>query len=81
MIISISFVIRPYKHVLLDWIHDFNTLLLQEKLLFPSFSLESKFIDQIGQTWILVIIYIIFVIAHYKHVFFIGIHGFDALVL
>ena len=80
MIITILFLIWHYKHVFLNWIQVFDTLVLQEKLLLPSFSVESKFMHQIGQTWIL-IISIHFMIGCCKHVLFIGIHGFDALVL
>ena len=36
---------------------------------------------QMGQTWALTIISTLFMIGHYKHVLFIGIHSFDALVL
>ena len=70
--------IRHYKHILLIGIHGFDALVHREMLFFSQFSLESKFIDQMGQTWTLIIISILFVIGHYKHIFLIGIHGFDA---
>ena len=44
-------------------IHDINALDSQEKLFIPSFSLKSKFICEMRQTWILVIIFIPFVIG------------------
>ena len=80
-IISILFVIRQYKYVLYIWIHGFQALVLQEMIYFPPFFLKLKLIPQIGQTWILVIISNILVIAHNKHIFLIGIHNIDALVL
>ena len=36
-------------------------------------------INQMGQTWILKIIYVLFVIVHNKHIVLIGMHTFDAL--
>ena len=81
IIMFVLLVIGHNEHILLIGMHDFDALVLQEKLLFPPFSLKSRFIHQKGQTWILIIISIFFVIGHDKHVFFIGIHGFDALFL
>ena len=81
MIISVLFVIMHDKHILLIWIHDFDALVLQEMFFFPPFSLESNFIPQNGQTWILIVIYILLGIRHSKSIFLFGIHGFDALVL
>ena len=79
--ISILLVIRQNKHILLIRIHSFDALLLQEKLLFLPFFLESKFIHQMGQAWIHMIIYVLFVIRHYKNILLNCIHDFDALVL
>ena len=76
-----SFCDLALKHVLFIGIHDFDALVLLEKLLFSQFSLESTFFHQKGQTWILIVICIIFVIGHNKHVIFIEIHGFDAFAL
>ena len=73
--------IRHSKHIFLIVIHSFDALVLQEKLLFLSFSLESKFVHQMLQTWILKTISILFVIGHYKLVLIVWIHGFQALVL
>ena len=81
MIITVLFVIWCHKQIFLNRIQVFDALVLQEKLLLPSLSLEPKFMRQIGQTWILIIVSIHFMIGRYKHVFFFGIHGFEALVL
>ena len=81
MTITVPFVTWHYKHILLNWIRDFDALVLQEKLLLSSFSLEPKFLHQIGQTRILMIISIHCMIGCYKHVLFIGMHGFNVLVL
>ena len=81
MIISILFVIGLYKHIFHVWVHDFDALVSHEMLFFSPFFLKSNFITQIGQTWILIIISILLVTAHYKYILFIGIHGSDALVL
>ena len=61
-------------------IHDFDAWDWQEMLYFPPFNFESKFIRQIGQTFILIIISITFGIRHYKHITLIVMHGFDAFV-
>ena len=53
----------------------------QKKLLFSPFSLESMFIHEMRQTWILVKISILFVNGDYNHVLHIGIHDTDALDL
>ena len=79
IIIFILFMIDLYNHVLLTRIHDIDTLACCEKLFFPPFCLEIKFIHQIRQTWILVVNFI-FMIEHYNHVPLIGIHNTDALV-
>ena len=50
IIISIPLEIWHYKRVLLIGIHDIDSLVLQEKLIFPPFSLESKFVSQVVQT-------------------------------
>ena len=76
-----SFGAWALKHVLFVGIHSFDDLVLQGKLLFPPFFLKSKFVHHMGQTWIHIITFILFVIGHYTYVLFIGIHGFDALVL
>ena len=60
-------------------IHGFDALVLQEKLFFPSFSLESKFVHQMGETWILLMISTLMVIVHSEHIFVIGMHDFAAL--
>ena len=52
-----------YNHVLLIRMHDLDASDLQEKLFFPSFSLQTKFIHEMRQTWILIIISIRFVIG------------------
>ena len=51
------------NHVLLIGIYDINALNSQEKLFFPPFSLQKKFIHEIRQTWILVVISTILVIG------------------
>ena len=76
-----SLVIGHSKHIFPIGIHGFDALVSQEKLPFPPFFLESKFIHQIWQTWILKIISIFFVIGHYNHVLHIRIHDLDALDL
>ena len=76
-----SFCDSALKHFSSWGIHGFDALVLQEKLFFPPFSLESKFINQMGQTWILRIISILMVIVHNKQILIIGMHGFDALDL
>ena len=58
-----SFHYGHYNHVLDIGIHDINSLDLQEKLFFPPFSLLSKFIQEMRQTWIPIIIPILFVIG------------------
>ena len=57
-------VIEHNKHILLIGMHVFDALVLQEKLSFPTISLESKFILQIGQAWIHIIISIRLVLGH-----------------
>ena len=42
--------------------------------------LESKFVYQLGLTWIHIIISIIFMIRNHKHILFIGVNDIDALV-
>ena len=60
-------------------IHGINALIWHEKLLFQPFSLESKFICPMRKTWILMIIFILFMIRCHKHVLLIGIHDIDSL--
>ena len=81
LIISILMVIEHNKHILVIGMHSFDALDLLQNLLFSPFSLELKFISQIGQTLILVIISILLLIEYNKHILLIGMHGFDALVL
>ena len=52
-----------YNHILLITIHGIDALDFQEKLLFPPFSLQLMFIREMRQTWILVIISILFVMG------------------
>ena len=77
---NLYLVIAHYKYILLIGIESSNTLVLQEKLLFLPFFVESKFIHQMGQSWILKIISILFMIRHYKHIFLTWIHGRNAFV-
>ena len=72
--------IGHHKHILLIETHDTNALVSQERLFSPLFSLESKFIHQIRQKWIQIIIFILFVIGHHKHIFLIRIHDIVASV-
>ena len=58
-----SFCYWHYYHVLHIGMHDLGGLDLQEKLFFPLFSLQLMFIREMRQTWILIIISIIFVMA------------------
>ena len=58
-----SFFYLHYNHVLHIGIHDIKALNLQEKLFFPPFSLQLMFIRELRQTWILVIIFILFLIG------------------
>ena len=76
-----SFCDSELKHVIFIGIHGFDALVLQEKLFFLPFSLESKFIHQVRQTWILVIISILMVIGHILHILVMGMHSFDAMDL
>ena len=80
VIISTLFVIGLYSHVHLIGIHDVDAWIWQEKLFFLPFSLLLKLICEIRQTWICVIISILFFIGHYNHVHLIGIHEVDALI-
>ena len=73
--------IRHRKHVLSIGTHDIDALVSHAKLLFPPFFLESKFIRQMRQTLILIIITNLLVIGHHKHIFLFGIHDIDYLVL
>ena len=76
-----SFFCMHYNHVLLVGIYDTDALVWQEKLFFPTFSLQLEFVHQLSATWILIIISIIFVIEHYNHVFHIGMHDISTLDL
>ena len=58
-----SFWCGHYNYVLLIVIHNIDALGLQENLTFPPFSLQSKFFSQMRQTWILTIIFILFVMG------------------
>ena len=68
------------------WTHSphWHTILisldLQENLFFPSFSLKSKFIHELRQTYIFIIISIIFATGHCNRVHLFGIHDIDALI-
>ena len=55
-----SFCFRHYNHVLLIGIYNIDALDLQEKLCFQPFSLQLLLIHEMKQTWILVIISIVF---------------------
>ena len=81
VITTILFMIQHHKDIPLIRIHNMNVLVQQEKLFLLQFSLTSKFICQNRQTWILVIISIIFTIWHRKHILLIRINNIDALVL
>ena len=72
--------IGHHKHILLIGINDFDALVSYEELLFLPF-LESKFLFQLGKTLIRIIISLLFMIGHCKHVFLVGINDFDGLVL
>ena len=69
--------IGNYNHVFHIGIHDIDALVWPKRLFLPLFSLESKFIHQIGQKRILVIISILFVIGHNKHICLIGEHDIN----
>ena len=79
IIILIYFMTRHHKHIILIRIHNVDALVLPEKFFFPPFSLKLVFIYQMRQTWILVIIFILFVIGQYKLIFRIVRNDFDAL--
>ena len=64
IIIFTLFVIRHYKNIILFGIHGFNALDWQESLFVPLFFIETKFISQMGETWILIITSIFFMIVH-----------------
>ena len=81
IIIFVLFVIRHHKHALLIRIHDSDALELHEKLFFPLFSLELKFIHQMRETWVLVIRSILFVIGPHKKILLLRIYCINALVL
>ena len=74
------FMIGHCIHVFLIKIHDINASVWKERLFFPPFSLESKFIYQLRQMTILVIISILFLNRHYNHVLVIRIHDIGALI-
>ena len=58
-----SFCYGHSYHFLFIRIHDFDALDLLENLFFPLFSLSSKFIYEMRQTWKLVIVSIFFLLA------------------
>ena len=72
LVVISSFFIRHYNHVPLIGIHDISALVWQEKLFSPPFFLLLMLVRQMTQTWILVIIFILFVIRHYNHFFLLG---------
>ena len=76
-----SFCYGHYIKVLLIGIHDIDALDLQQKLFFSTICLIIKFIYEMRQTWILIIILILFINGQYSHVLFIGIRNIDALDL
>ena len=57
------FVIGLYNHIFLFGIHDIDALVWHEVLFFPPLSSKSKFIHQIRQTWIPMVIFIPFMIG------------------
>ena len=67
------------KHILIVGINDFDALVLKEKLLFLPI-LESKFVFQLGETWIHVTFSFLFMIWHHKRILLMRINDFDALV-
>ena len=58
-----SFCCWNHNHVLYFEIYDIDALDLQQKLFFLPFSLLSKFVCEMRQTFILIIISILFVIG------------------
>ena len=52
-----------YNHILLIRMHGIDALDLQEKLFFPPFPLSLMFFCGMSQTWLLIIISILFVIG------------------
>ena len=78
IVISILIMIGHYKQLLLIKRHNIVASTSQEKLFFPPFSLESKFFRQMRETWMIIIICILFVTGHHKHILFIGMHDIDA---
>ena len=63
IIISILFVVAHYNHDYLIGIHDIFALDFQEKHFFPPFSLKSRFIRAMRQTWMLIIVSVLFVMG------------------
>ena len=68
-----------HKHILLIGINNIDALDSYEKLLLLPF-LELKFVFQLGQIWIHIIISFLFMIRHHKHILLIGINDIEALV-
>ena len=66
-----SFCDWALKHVFFFGIHGFGALVLQKSFT-PPFSLEARYVLQMGQTWLLIIILFSFIIRHHKHLPFIG---------
>ena len=58
-----SFRFGHYNHILRIGIHDIDSLDLQEKLFIPPFSLLLMFLREMWQTWLLIIISILFVMG------------------
>ena len=73
--------IRHYRHILHIWVLDIDAMVSRKKLFFLPFLVESKFFYQMRQTWILIIISKLSMIAHHKLVTYIRIYDFNALVL
>ena len=69
-----------YKHIPLIGINDIDALVSQEKLLFLPF-FKLKFIFQLGEARIHIIIAIHFMIGHHKHILLIRVNDIDDLVL
>ena len=69
--------IGHHKHFLLVGINDIDALVSKEKLLLLPI-LELKYVFQLAQTWIHIVISFHFMIGHHKHVLLVGINDIDA---
>ena len=67
------------KDILHVGINDIDALVSLEKLLLLPF-LELKFVFQLGETWIHIIISFILMIGHRKHILLVWINDSNALV-